>query len=379
MYVKGVGRPRETVNEHRPVDDDVGILLVDDDPAFVEAAATFVGRHLQSANTYTAESPADARAFLESNASAVDCVVSDYEMHRETGLDLLETVRDAYPNLPFILFTGKGSEEVAGEAFRAGATDYLKKEMGTEQFEVLARRIEQAVTASRATREAARNRKLLDTALDAVEDVFYVFDASGQFLRWNDALADQTGYADEAIAEMHPTEFFDDGDAERVAEAIAAVLDGESVTIEATVRTKDGESRPYEFTGSLLEDEAGGPFGVCGVGRDRSNRARIHELEAVLDGLGVPTFAVAPDGTLGDVKGACDRLGVDDSHVGRPAWDVLPWDADSALATAVDETRATGRSRTVSVPLPDGDAVGATCLSSRAGVSVRVYLSEAPS
>jgi PAS domain S-box-containing protein len=372
-----VGRARENVNEHPPADDDVGILLVDDDPAFVEAAATFVGRHLQSDRTYTAESPADARAFLESNASAVDCVVSDYEMPRETGIDLLETVRDAHPNLPFILFTGKGSEEVAGEAFHAGATDYLKKEMGTEQFEVLARRIEQAVTASRATRDAARNRKLLDAALDAVEDVFYVFDTSGRFLRWNDALVDRTGYADEAIAEMHPTEFFADADAERVAEAIAAVLDGEDVTIEATVRTRGGESRPYELTGSLLEDEAGDPFGVCGVGRDRSNRAHIDELETILDDLGIPTFAVGPDETLGDVKGPCDRLGVDGSHVGRSAWDVLPWDGDSALASAVGETRATGASRTVSVALPDGDAVRATCISSRAGVSVRVYLNEA--
>jgi hypothetical protein len=175
---------------------------------------------------------------------------------------------------------------------------------------------------------------------------------------------------------MHPTEFFDDGDAERVAEAIAAVLDGESVTIEAAVRTKDGESRPYEFTGSLLEDEAGEPFGICGVGRDRSNNVHIEELEAVLDDLGVPTFAVGADETLGDVTEACDRLAVDCSHVGQFAWDVLPWDADSALATAVGETRATGTSRTVSVSLPDGDDARATCLSSKAGVSVRVYLGE---
>jgi len=46
------------------------------------------------------------------------------------GLEFLEVVRADDPNLPFILFTGKGSEAVASDAFSAGATDYLQKERG---------------------------------------------------------------------------------------------------------------------------------------------------------------------------------------------------------------------------------------------------------
>jgi DNA-binding NtrC family response regulator len=41
------------------------------------------------------------------------------------GLGFLQVVREEYTDLPFILFTGRGSEQVAGEAVSAGVTDYL--------------------------------------------------------------------------------------------------------------------------------------------------------------------------------------------------------------------------------------------------------------
>jgi PAS domain S-box-containing protein len=71
----------------------------------------------------------------------VDCVVSDYDMPGGNGIEFLERVRERRPRLPFILFTGKGSEEVAGDAVSVGVTDYLQKESGIDQYTVLANRI----------------------------------------------------------------------------------------------------------------------------------------------------------------------------------------------------------------------------------------------
>ncbi|MDS0294000.1 PAS domain-containing response regulator [Halogeometricum luteum] len=362
------------MSEHDPSSDEgVGVLLVDDDPAFVEAAATFVARHLPEARTHTAGSPADAREFMASRGDDVDCVVSDYDMTRENGVDLLRSLREERPDLPFILFTGKGSEEVASEAFRAGATDYLKKEMGTEQFEVLARRVDQSITGARVAREAARDRRLLDAAFDAVDDPLYAFDTDGRFLRWNDALVAQTGYSDEEVAEMHPTEFFEGADRERVAAAIDAVVaSGEEATVEASVRTKEGGSRRYQFTGLLVVDGAGDPFAVCGVGRERSDRDGVEELGAVLGRLGVPAFGVDAGGTLTGANAACEPLGIDDDDAGASAWSVLPWDTDSPLAEAVAEAVETGAPVETTVTLPDGESARATCDPSPAGASVRV-------
>jgi DNA-binding NtrC family response regulator len=91
---------------------------------------------------------------------ALDCVVSDYDMHGLTGLELLEAVRAVDPDVPFILFTGKGSETIASRAISEGATDYLQMTSGTDQYTMLADRIENAV-------ETYRSRRVLAESQDA--------------------------------------------------------------------------------------------------------------------------------------------------------------------------------------------------------------------
>jgi PAS domain S-box-containing protein len=114
-------------------------LHVDDDPAFAELTAEFLELN-ESRISVVAET--NARDGLERLATDdIDCVVSDYDMPGGNGIDFLEAVRADYPDLPFILFTGKGSEEVASDAVSAGVTDYLQKEHGTDQYTILANRI----------------------------------------------------------------------------------------------------------------------------------------------------------------------------------------------------------------------------------------------
>jgi DNA-binding NtrC family response regulator len=54
-------------------------------------------------------------------------VVSDYEMPGKNGLQFLEELKKITKSLPFILFTGKGREEVAAKALNLGAFRYLNK------------------------------------------------------------------------------------------------------------------------------------------------------------------------------------------------------------------------------------------------------------
>jgi CheY-like chemotaxis protein len=95
----------------------------------------------------------EALSVLESRD--VDCIVSDDQMPEMDGLEFLRLVREGYPDLPFLLFTGRGSEELAGEAISAGVTDYLQKESGTEQFTVLANRIGNTAPRSGSRRRTA--------------------------------------------------------------------------------------------------------------------------------------------------------------------------------------------------------------------------------
>lgn len=79
------------------------------------------------------------------------------------GIEYLEAVREDYPNLPFILYTGEGSEAVASEAISAGVTEYLQKESGTSHYEVLANRIRNAVGQFHTSGELDRSRDLLES------------------------------------------------------------------------------------------------------------------------------------------------------------------------------------------------------------------------
>jgi CheY-like chemotaxis protein len=81
-------------------------------------------------------------------------------MPGKDGIEFLQAVREAYPDLPFVLFTGKGSEAVASDAISAGVTDYLQKQSGTEQYELLVNRIRNAVQARREAERADRKDEL---------------------------------------------------------------------------------------------------------------------------------------------------------------------------------------------------------------------------
>jgi DNA-binding NtrC family response regulator len=108
---------------------------------------------------------------------AYDCVVSDYEMPGMTGLEFLREVREEYHDLPFILFTGRGSEEVASDAISMGVTDYLQKG-GTEQYELLANRITNAVDRYVIERERRPWKRAVETANEGIA----ILDADGGFV-----------------------------------------------------------------------------------------------------------------------------------------------------------------------------------------------------
>jgi PAS domain S-box-containing protein len=118
------------------------------------------------------ETASDADDAMERlDGERFDCIVSDYEMPGRDGIAFLEAVREDDPDIPFVLYTGQGSESVAGDAISAGATDYLRKSAGTDQFTILANRIRNAVEQYRATRRAAdldRVRALVSTVNQAL-------------------------------------------------------------------------------------------------------------------------------------------------------------------------------------------------------------------
>ncbi len=121
-----------------------------------------------------------AEAIDQLSAGDVDCVVSDYDMPGQNGLALLRRVRSTHPDLPFLLFTGKGSEEVASEAISSGATDYLQKERGVDQYTVLANRIVKAFERHASQRELHEATELYEATLQNISDTVLITDDAGR-------------------------------------------------------------------------------------------------------------------------------------------------------------------------------------------------------
>jgi len=69
----------------------------------------FLQRKLPAATIHTATRIHDARTLIETEP--ITCIVSDYEMPDQNGLEFLRTVRETHPELPFILFTGKAQKK----------------------------------------------------------------------------------------------------------------------------------------------------------------------------------------------------------------------------------------------------------------------------
>lgn len=126
----------------------IRVLHVEDDPDY----AAMTSNHLErrSLEVTTIPDPGDA---LENFDPGIDCIISDYDLPEMNGLEFLEAVRSRDPTLPFILYTGKGTEDIASAAISAGVTDYIQKESGFDHFDLLANRIENAVSQSRSHRQ----------------------------------------------------------------------------------------------------------------------------------------------------------------------------------------------------------------------------------
>lgn len=100
-------------------DESVTLLQVDDDPPAMETTAVLLEQGRADLTVETVRSGNAALARLGA-ADAIDCVVSDSQMPGMTGLELFDAGRDRWPNLPFVLFTGHGSEKIAAVAITAG-------------------------------------------------------------------------------------------------------------------------------------------------------------------------------------------------------------------------------------------------------------------
>jgi PAS domain S-box-containing protein len=121
--------------------------------------------------------------------------------------------------------------------------------------------------------QVVRDEVAFSTAmLDSMPGVVYFYDTDGRFLRWNRNFERVSGRSAGEIAAMHPLDFFTPADRALVEQRIAEVFAQGEASVEADFLHRDGSTRPYLFTGRLVEFR--GQRCLVGVGIDISQRRR---------------------------------------------------------------------------------------------------------
>jgi len=265
----------------------IEILYVDDEKALLEIGKEFLERsrelHVDTANSVP-------MALKKLGLRRYDAIVSDYQMPGTDGLQFLKSLRSSGKTVPFILFTGKGREEVVIEALNSGADFYLQKGgMPEAQYRELEHSIKAAVQRHSAEESVrlkneelqALNQQLavaeeelrqqLDVVTMAQSDlkkemtfsrslieslpgIFYVFDVQTERLvRWNVNHNELLDTSIEQLSLKHISDWFRPEDKSLLRSKIWECLSTGQVKVEVPLIENSGRETPYLLTGKRFD------------------------------------------------------------------------------------------------------------------------------
>jgi signal transduction histidine kinase len=173
------------------------ILLVDDDTALLEALPRALKLRMDGIHIDTSENAADALARIKE--TEYDAIVSDIKMPGMDGLALLREVRELRPKTPTLLITGHGEHDLAVQALRGGAYDFVQKPIDRDYFVAS---LERAIHMRRLDRQVEEQRLALERhvrVLEHVDDGVFLVDDDGIVQYWNPAAEAITGLATDEV------------------------------------------------------------------------------------------------------------------------------------------------------------------------------------
>ena len=179
------------------------VLHVDDDPCFLEVSKQI----LIMENNFEVDIALSVdEALKKMEAQTYNAIVSDYEMPLKNGLDFLKELKEKQNNIPFILFTGKGREDVAVKALNLGADRYINKNGSPETvYCELADAIKKTAEGKKSKQllvaSESKYRKLVENSL---QGILVTKVAPLRFVFANESMGKMLGYSSQELMSLSP-------------------------------------------------------------------------------------------------------------------------------------------------------------------------------
>lgn len=256
----------------------VRILLIDDNPDDRTLAIRELSKVFTELNVTEAT---DIKSFEQIlSAETFDSVITDYRLRWSDGITILRAVKARYPDLPVVMFTNSGNEEIAVEAMKAGLDDYVIKSYNRYFRLPIAIRIALEQAQQRQALKQAENR--YSTLFDRVPVGLYQITPQGQIIEANPALAELLGYSDrQALLNVNAVDVHVEAD---VKQQWRERMERDDIlrNYETPIRTLDGRIIWVRHNARAIKNVQGEVLYYEGAIEDLTERKRVEEERIAL-------------------------------------------------------------------------------------------------
>ncbi|OKY78479.1 MAG: Signal transduction histidine kinase with PAS and PocR sensory domain [Candidatus Methanohalarchaeum thermophilum] len=303
-------------------------LLVDDDKSFLDLAKTYLENENENLEVEVSSSSKKAMKLIEGRE--YDCIVSDYQMPGLNGLELLKRVReDLCSNIPFIVFTGKGREEVAIDALNLGADRYLQKGGSPKsQFGALAHYISKEVEWHRTEKALKKSEKKYRRLLETTQEAIFVHDMQGEIDFANMGRLEKLGYDEEELEGENVLDFIPDNQKEIIEGHRRDRLKGDkgSYLFEIDIFSKNGKKIPVEISSTPLVENNEIQKILLTVRDITELKSRREKFSTLFDVGPDPAYILDRKGEIEEVNQAfCEKSGYDKDEIIGKTVNELPF------------------------------------------------------